>query len=644
MHGGLKVFIIFISLYTIFISCKKNHDHLSNPIGKADTLALPHTGAVFATERELDSIPLATAADTSSITVLGGSDPKEAYTITDIPVADSQVNNGCVGWALGYGLLTHFYRIINDDQALFISPSFVYNSIHFPFDNGASMHYGMNFIKNHGSCNISLMAKDVRYDIDPSAEAKIDAEDHIISDYERIEPSSLGLIKSFLKKNIPIPFGVTVDTAFLACPWPSGDKRITRSCPSDNGFENASDGLVWRNFTGGSAGGHAMLIVGFDDGKRAFLVLNSWGTNWGNHGLMWIDYDLFSEYAHEAYRPIPREVFTLRVKDPKVSSADVSGRVYYDHGSPVTERGICYSTSAVKDQLTVQGNKVADIGAGTGKFTVTLNTLAPAREYFVRAYAIIGSKPYYGNIFSFTTVPASLPKITTTAANSIISNAAISGGIITDSGGVSILAKGLVYGTDENFGNSKTIEAGPGSNTFQIPITGLTPNTKYFVKAYATNSAGTAYGNVVSFTTAEASAVYNYSAQFTYDSATVAQRGGGFNPGPFPYGLSLSFDNGIITGTAHTQYMDTYSVPGHSAGTVIGSYSGTNLSMEIKFDDGYEVTLQHGHYTFDWVITGTISNNHSSFNGTFQLTQTISSLINGEVNNVTLHLSGTFIW
>ncbi len=102
--------------------------------------------------------------------------------------------------------------------------------------------------------------------------------------------------------------------------------------------------------------------------------------------------------------------------------------------------------------------------------------------------------------------PTSLPAITTTAAFAISSNTANSGGNITNDGGGSITARGVVWSTSQNPTtalNTKTIE-GTGNGSFASSLTGLSPNTLYYLRAYATNAAGTAYGNQVSFTTSSA--------------------------------------------------------------------------------------------------------------------------------------------
>ena len=96
----------------------------------------------------------------------------------------------------------------------------------------------------------------------------------------------------------------------------------------------------------------------------------------------------------------------------------------------------------------------------------------------------------------------SLPYISTSAVASITTNSAMSGGIITNDGGASVIARGICWSTTVNptIANSKTTD-GIGVGTFSSLISGLTANTTYYVRAYATNSIGTVYGNQIEFKT-----------------------------------------------------------------------------------------------------------------------------------------------
>ncbi|MCX6322508.1 MAG: IPT/TIG domain-containing protein [Bacteroidia bacterium] len=95
-----------------------------------------------------------------------------------------------------------------------------------------------------------------------------------------------------------------------------------------------------------------------------------------------------------------------------------------------------------------------------------------------------------------------LPVISTTTITAISYTTATSGGEVTNEGGSPVTARGICWNTsiDPTISNNKTTESG-GLGTFTSNLTQLTPNTLYYIRAYATNRAGTVYGNQVSFTT-----------------------------------------------------------------------------------------------------------------------------------------------
>ncbi len=95
-----------------------------------------------------------------------------------------------------------------------------------------------------------------------------------------------------------------------------------------------------------------------------------------------------------------------------------------------------------------------------------------------------------------------IPTVTTTAVTSVTSSTASSGGNVTDAGGSSVYARGVCWNTSgfPTIANSHTSD-GSGTGSFTSSITGLSPETTYYVRAYATNEEGTGYGSQVSFTT-----------------------------------------------------------------------------------------------------------------------------------------------
>lgn len=130
------------------------------------------------------------------------------------------------------------------------------------------------------------------------------------------------------------------------------------------------------------------------------------------------------------------------------------------------------------------------------------NGLLPNTTYTYRVLAFnsAGTSSTYSNEVVITT--NSLPILSTSPVTSVTSSTAISGGNITANGGLIIIARGVVWSTSSNptvVLNTKTSD-GSGIGIFMSNISGLSANTTYFVRAYATTSLGTGYGNEVSFT------------------------------------------------------------------------------------------------------------------------------------------------
>ena len=180
------------------------------------------------------------------------------------------------------------------------------------------------------------------------------------------------------------------------------------------------------------------------------------------------------------------------------NSATSGGLITNDGGGQITTRGIVWSIS--QNPTIALATKTTD-GTGTGTFTSNLVNLNPNTTYYLRAYATNSTGTGYGNELIFTT--QQLLTLTTTAISAITNNSVISGGNITSDGGQSITARGIVWSTSSaptTALNTKTID-GTGMGSFTSSITGLSATTTYYLRAYATNSSGTTYGNEISFST-----------------------------------------------------------------------------------------------------------------------------------------------
>lgn len=183
------------------------------------------------------------------------------------------------------------------------------------------------------------------------------------------------------------------------------------------------------------------------------------------------------------------------------SRSSISGGAITSAGTTaVTSRGVCWSTATGP---TISLTTKTSDGAGTGSFTSNLIGLLPNTTYYVKAYATSTVGTAYGAEVSFKTLVAALPTLTTTAITSITSNSSVSGGNITLAGSDPITARGVCWGTATGPTISLTTKTsnGTGTGTFTSNLTGLVTKTKYYVRAYATSSAGTSYGNEIFFTT-----------------------------------------------------------------------------------------------------------------------------------------------
>lgn len=175
--------------------------------------------------------------------------------------------------------------------------------------------------------------------------------------------------------------------------------------------------------------------------------------------------------------------------------ATCGGNVTADGNDTVTARGVCWSTSPNP----TLGDSYTTDGMGMGSFTSNLTGLMPGTTYYVRAYATNSEGTAYGNQKSFITL-VTIPTLMTNDVGNVTGDWAFGGGTVITDGGTPVTARGVCWSTLQNPTiNDRLTTNGSGVGDFFSNITGLTPDTTYYVRAYATNSEGTAYGNEVSF-------------------------------------------------------------------------------------------------------------------------------------------------
>jgi hypothetical protein len=274
------------------------------------------------------------------------------------------------------------------------------------------------------------------------------------------------------------------------------------SITSDGGAEITSRGVCWsirpdptvsdsKTTDSTGVGTFTSRLTGLTAGTtyhaRCYAT-NSTGTSYTNEIIF-------------STKPTLPTLNTIPLSLITISSAVSGGNINYDGGSPITARGVCWG---IVVNPVVSLLKTVD-GQGVGSFTSNITGLTPATTYHVRAYATNSLGTGYGSDFVFSTKPV-LPILTTSPASEINSSTATCGGNITSDSGNNITSRGVCWSTSPNptAALSTKTSDGNGIGSFVSYITGLSGNTAYYARAYATNSAGTAYGNQITFTTTSA--------------------------------------------------------------------------------------------------------------------------------------------
>jgi len=170
-----------------------------------------------------------------------------------------------------------------------------------------------------------------------------------------------------------------------------------------------------------------------------------------------------------------------------------------------------------------------------------------------------------------------IPELTTAAISDITLTTAVSGGTITSDGGEEVLQKGVCWSTTQNptITSAKT-DDGNGSTAYTSDLTGLTASTTYYVRAYATNSVGTAYGNEVTFATGEVTGAVLTTTEVNTVTSVSAIAGGNITD----TGGGTITERGICWGTSANPTIAGNKItsgtgPGIFTGTLTGLTNGT---------------------------------------------------------------------
>ncbi|MCC5815991.1 MAG: hypothetical protein JJT78_14665 [Leptospira sp.] len=276
---GVSLFLILI----LFSSFR----HHSSLIGEEEK-EKPLRAGLQSDQGELEaSIPLAPERDNSRL-------PSRFSLKDKLPVVLSQKGQASsVGFALGYALKSYTEnekkeKPINlsklsidnsSDQKLLFSPTYLYNATNQGKDQGGSLLQGLIILRMNGI----LTWEDLPYRED-DYKSRSYLKDraslaHRIHNFYKIPNSNLNQIKSYISSGSPLPASVLFY----------------------KGYAKYKKNEIIQKTDGSFLGAQAVLIAGYDDSKKAFLVMNSWGVDWGDDGYAWVDYKFFQKSVQSIY-------------------------------------------------------------------------------------------------------------------------------------------------------------------------------------------------------------------------------------------------------------------------------------------------------------------------------------------------------
>ena len=333
---------------------------------------------------------------------------------------------------------------------------------------------------------------------------------------------------------------VTMDYAKVATFYKVGDNYTARSASGDLG-----------TVTSGAARTFDVdLDVVAGDYIGIYFTTGNIETSYeGGSGVVWkagdqtscVDatFGLYADFAISLYGTgiiEPPTVTTQAVTAILSTTATGNGNITAIGSYAPSKRGVCWNTTG---NPTVADSKSEEVGSfGTGAFTKAMTGLARGERYYVKAYAYNSGGYSYGSEVNFYTNPA----VTTYAPSDIIrADPAIvtANGLIDLDTVEDITTRGFKYGLTEvdTWDESETGTYSKG--TFSLQLTGLDPDTTYFIRAYAVGVWGTKYGSYLEFKTASPYGSFEsrITAEATASDADIALVGGE---------RSLAIDNHLI--------------------------------------------------------------------------------------------------
>ncbi len=222
--------------------------------------------------------------------------PESANLQKFAPAVGNQGQQGsCVAWSSAYAArsILESARTGQPGESVKFSPSFLYNQIGLDGCQGSYIERAMEFMTKQGSVPYNAFPYDDRNCTNqPNQQLVQEASQYKMRGFNRLSAGDrndvldLNAIKQNLSQGAPVAIGMMVGPSFMQNMM---GKDVWQPQPGDQSMQGF--------------GGHAMCVVGYDDKKYggSFLIMNSWGPEWGNNGFAWVQYPVFKYFVREAY-------------------------------------------------------------------------------------------------------------------------------------------------------------------------------------------------------------------------------------------------------------------------------------------------------------------------------------------------------
>ncbi|TGN14505.1 C1 family peptidase [Leptospira ilyithenensis] len=265
----------------------------SRPVtGNSETKSLRFPSGLVPDPYELyESLPNYRALDEDKIS-------KETDLSDSFPPPGDQGNQkSSVGFAVGFGLISYFEAeknkrenissinpISKEGQSVFYSPAYIYNQLNGGKDSGASLLEGLILAQSRGSVPLKEMNyTPSQFRSKPGANLIELGRETRFARIFKIDSNELFHLKHSISRRNPVVISFLTYENFLEAHGPA----------------------VYQSASGELLGAQSLVLIGYDDDKKAFRVWNSWGREWGDSGYLWISYSLIQKLTRAAYTVVP---------------------------------------------------------------------------------------------------------------------------------------------------------------------------------------------------------------------------------------------------------------------------------------------------------------------------------------------------